>query len=70
MLKEETIELERACAFCEHAVPLVDVSRMLCEKKGVVASEFLCRRFVYDPLKRTPQLPPKLIIPPPEDLLP
>jgi hypothetical protein len=45
-------EEERYCAFCEHAALLRDEDYVLCEKKGVVSSTFVCRRFSYDVLKR------------------
>ncbi len=47
-------ELERVCAYCENASPLYDRDFMLCQKKGVVGSGHVCRRFSYDPLKRVP----------------
>ena len=51
-VKDKISEIEEYCAVCEHAAPLHDEGHVLCEKKGVVASDFLCRKFAYDPLKR------------------
>lgn len=58
-MKKET-DIERVCAYCEHAAPLPGQDTVLCDKKGVVNGGYLCRRFVYDPLKRKPKRPPKL----------
>ncbi len=46
------------CAYCEHATILKgDRLRMVCDKKGVVASSHVCRKFLYDPLKRNASRP-------------
>ena len=58
-------EIERFCAFCEHASPLIDDSEMLCFHRGVVGKRFTCRKFIYDPLKRKPR---RKIIEEPEQL--
>jgi hypothetical protein len=47
-------EIEKYCAYCEHSVPTYDKDRVLCDKKGIVSGGYKCRRFSYDPLKRTP----------------
>ncbi len=47
-------EIEKSCRTCEHAELLVDTDRVLCERKGIVASDGLCRKFIYDVLKRVP----------------
>lgn len=53
--KENEPELERFCRFCQHSAELADNEKFLCEKKGVVSGEYVCRKFVYDPLKRAPK---------------
>lgn len=58
--KEKESELVRCCAFCERASVLTDEDHILCEKKGVVAQSFRCRRFVYDPTKREPHRMPQM----------
>lgn len=41
------------CACCEHAEHLKTAPMsMICKHHGVVASSHVCRKFVYDPLKR------------------
>lgn len=54
---KKKIEIEKVCAYCEHAAKLKDDNFMLCESRGVVASSFSCRKFLYDPLKRVPSRP-------------
>lgn len=50
--------IEVFCKFCERATPLSVDGKLVCEKYGVVAEDYHCRRFVYDPLKRSPRLNP------------
>ena len=45
---------ERICAFCEKASPLFDKDTVLCQKKGIVPKSYKCKKFSYDPIKRTP----------------
>ena len=45
---------EKICAFCEHCVSLFDEDNMLCDKNGIVSKGHTCKKFSYDPLKRTP----------------
>ncbi len=42
---------EKICARCENGKSLIDEESALCKYKGVVALDFSCRRFVFDPLK-------------------
>lgn len=53
-------EIERCCARCEHATILAQCDYILCAKKGVVSDTHVCRRFIYDPLKRDPRRMPPL----------
>lgn len=48
-------DIEIYCKFCENAKTLSDPDCMVCEKYGIVPSSHSCRRFVYDPLKRSPK---------------
>lgn len=54
MGRKEKYELDRVCAYCEHATPLAGGEHVLCDKRGVVAGTYHCRKFAYDPLKRKP----------------
>ena len=53
-MKKRYEELERSCRTCERAELLENKDIVLCEKKGIVAPNGLCRKFIYDPLKRVP----------------
>jgi len=48
--------IEPRCAYCAHAAP-IGHGEVACLKKGVVSQSAGCRRFKYDPLKRTPPRP-------------
>lgn len=56
-----------ACIYCEFGRKATDPSKILCNKKGVVAPYDRCRKFCYDPLKRIPRRQPKLPKFSPED---
>lgn len=60
MAKKIKYEINKVCACCELAGSMNDPEKMLCSLKGVVASGFCCRKFIYDPLKRDPAPPVKL----------
>ena len=66
MNKNET-DIIRVCEFCRFASDLAGTREMLCQKRGVVAKEYKCRKFIYDPLKRVPRRLPELIVP--DDLM-
>ncbi len=53
-------EITEICLFCEKGEPLNGNRRVLCPKHGVVAADYGCRKFVYDPLKRDPKNPPTI----------
>ena len=50
----DTYDIVPACALCEYAHPLSSGDELLCRKNGVVSADFVCRKFRYDLLKRTP----------------
>lgn len=54
MKNSTKIEIEKYCAYCEHSIPTYDKEHFLCDKKGIVCGGFKCRKFRYDPQKRTP----------------
>ena len=54
MKNKENIEIEKYCAYCEHSTPTYDSENFLCDKKGIVLGGYKCRKFKYDPQKRTP----------------
>lgn len=48
-------EIEKFCKYCEYASSLATEDEMVCKKKGVVSAGYICRKFIYDPLKREPK---------------
>ncbi len=52
-------KIEPRCAYCERGRDLGN-GTVACVRKGVVDEAFHCRRFRYDPLKRTPPRPATL----------
>lgn len=52
--------LSPACAYCAHGRPAPDGESVLCVKKGVMRKDSACRKYRYDPLKRTPKKKPRL----------
>lgn len=60
MSKKQDTDYRKLCIFCENATILQGESDILCKHKGIVAEDFVCRKFVYDPLKRTPKAPMEL----------
>jgi hypothetical protein len=50
-----------ACKYCENAYgALQRDGNILCVRRGVVAGEYRCGRYRYDPTKRIPKLKPRL----------
>jgi len=52
-------DIEPRCAYCARGCVIND-REVVCSRKGVVAVEYHCGRFQYDPLKRVPPRPVKL----------
>lgn len=51
--EEDDDSLTECCEYCQYAECLkADQMKMLCKHNGVVASSHVCRKYVYDPLKR------------------
>ena len=48
-------EIQRVCAYCDKAVCISDGEELVCEVRGVVTADNVCRKFKYDPLKRVPE---------------
>ena len=56
-------QIDCFCAFCELGTPVPGEGgeeHVVCPKKGVVRADYVCRRFRYDPLKRSPKEKPPL----------
>lgn len=43
------------CIYCETGIVTDDGKTVLCTKKGVMMPDSFCKKFRYDPLKRTPE---------------
>lgn len=59
-------KIDKQCTYCTHAAK-VDDRTMVCTAKGIVSSDFHCRRFRYDPLKRIPDPPARMRLPKRDD---
>lgn len=46
--------IEPKCDYCSFGKRAKDGNKVLCEKRGLVDSNFSCSKFVYSPLKRIP----------------
>ena len=53
-------DIEPRCAYCAKG-STINENEVICSRKGIVAMEFHCRRFRYDPLRREPPRPVKLM---------
>jgi hypothetical protein len=49
-------DIEPRCAYCQKG-SVINEREAVCPRKGVVAVEYHCSRFRYDPLKRVPPKP-------------
>lgn len=47
-------KIDPACAYCEYGKLTKDGQTVLCNRHGVVAPFYCCKKFVYAPLKRVP----------------
>ena len=61
--ESEKFEIPKCCAYCERATILASEEYIPCSKEGVVSQSYVCRRFLYDPLKRIPKKNPLLQVP-------
>ena len=52
-------DVRKVCAFCLHGQDFSE-DTVLCKKRGPVPFDHCCRKFVYDPLRRTPTPAAKL----------
>ena len=50
----------KKCDVCKYSTLSEDGESVLCVKKGILDRDDICRKFVYDPLKREPQKKAKL----------
>lgn len=51
-------KIDPMCVYCKHSRE-ISLQQVACIKKGIKAPTDSCRRFSYDPLRRTPPRPKK-----------
>ena len=51
---------EPACALCLHGKTAPNGSSVLCTHRGVMRPDSCCKKYEYDPIKRSPQRTPLL----------
>ena len=61
-MKEKDYDITPSCRYCENAAAIRDGETMLCRQKGVVSADFVCRKYAFDPIKRTPRPRPKPVL--------
>lgn len=54
-------DIEPRCAYCARGSRIGE-DKVACIKRGIVAPEQHCAAFVYDPLRRVPPRPVKLLV--------
>ncbi len=69
MAKKLGADYQKVCIFCENATVLKGTGDILCKHKGIVSEDYVCRKYVYDPLKRQPKAPLKIQTLSQEDLI-
>jgi len=52
--------MEPKCKYCDNSTMLDDSSFLICANRGVVETDYSCKKFKYNPLKRAPKPEPKL----------
>lgn len=62
-MKRKNIDIDRICEKCEFSTEICDDFYVLCKKRGVVPVGHHCRKFIYDPLKRSPGRIPHISLP-------
>lgn len=59
-------DVPQVCAHCLFGQSF-SASHELCRRYGPVSPTFTCPHFKYDPLRRTPPRPARILMPPQED---
>lgn len=47
-------DMKKSCAYCVHGKKSEYSDDVFCIKRGVTTADDYCRKYKYDPLKRTP----------------
>lgn len=48
-------DIPKVCVYCQYGTNLHNGKHVLCHRKGIVTSDFRCKKFIYSPLKRIPK---------------
>ena len=49
--------IDPMCRYCSQGCLTQDGVQVLCKRHGIVAPDFKCRHYLYDPLLRVPKRP-------------
>ena len=49
-------DIRKACLWCIHGRKSEYTDEVFCVKRGITSAEDYCRKYKYDPLKRTPEV--------------
>ena len=52
--------IEPMCRYCDNSTMLDDSRFLICTNRGVVETDYSCKKFKYNPLKRAPKPEHKL----------
>lgn len=52
--------VEPKCEYCLYGTLSPNGANVLCPKKGVLAKDYNCKNYKYDPLKRIPRKLPRM----------
>lgn len=58
--KEAEQDIAPKCEYCLYGRRSPDGETILCEKKGIVPLDSVCKKYKYDILKRQPKRKPKM----------
>ena len=48
-------KLPHRCEYCEYGKSLEGTNEIVCKKRGITLKDDSCRKYKYNPLKRTPE---------------
>ena len=49
-------DLKKSCLWCVHGKKSDYTDEVFCVKRGITSANDFCRKYKYDPLKRTPDM--------------
>ena len=48
--------IEPKCTYCKTGMPIPYSEEIACVRHGIMSPDDSCRRFIYDPIKRVPEV--------------